>query len=223
MYMAELRDERRYCGAKVKSIFNYGTFNSPHRLPNGTLLHVNEWSLTPDNKVIWSADKLIHVLIPIYGDLSVDTVHGRRVVPVGELLIFWALDGADTVIESLNKDCLNGTFMQLAFASSTYSGPDMYQGEIPVLKTNLRNSMIPIESEGCWGFELFFGAFIGKSESKLDAGSGLAHQHFVFVISGTMEVEDRLLNAGDSLCLHDYDEIEFACLAGNSLLMLVKY
>ena len=222
IYISELRGETQIHNVQIKSTLSYGTYVSPYRLPIGSLLHINEWIGVDREPITLTLQNEITILIPTVGDIVIDIAYQSFYVPLGKLLMLKTMHGDKVLIHQDGAEEVGCSFLQFVFSGCEYIEHFVVSKVLPVADIMNRNKMMPISCEYEMGFDLYFGVFVGKSSYQMEVVQDGSTIHFVFVISGTIEIEERILNQGDSLLLRGYSEIDMECLSGGSIIFLIQ-
>jgi hypothetical protein len=221
-----LADQRGCTESELHRSFHtlsFGEYFRKDRSPFGKLEALNDDTLAEESSVFYRADEFSStLLIPLVGKVRclVDGVqYGSS--EAGQMHLITAPPGS--LVEITNpyqKDLVNYLHLQLITGETP--------GHVLVRKFDFdvdtnKNTMLHFEPESAPGSlaRISIGKFDGRAEAILDlrdADKGA----FVFVIEGTFEVENRLLQARDALTITNTRSVEIEALCNEAVVMVVE-
>jgi len=222
IYIAEQRGETMIEGGCLNSMLNYGKYAFPHREPIGCLRHVNTWRGTPGQSfVLPLPEQSISVFIPLVSELVVYIKGREYTVPLGSLLALPAEKRTDVQIRQSGAGNDHFIFQQFVFSAAPVF-KDVRICDLPIADHTNKNRMIPVLEDGLVPFQVYIGAFIGKTEYRLILDPKFDHV-FALTLDGHFEVEKCLLFHGDALSLTGLRELEAECLSDTGLLLVFQF
>lgn len=221
IYIAEQRGEILRDKACIRSTFNYEGYSDAHRLPYDALLHVNEWSAAGDQELQIPVQKdTMTILLPMQDGLIV-TVDGRpSIVAVGNIFVWKAAGSAVIRVRGLQDVAYFQHLVLQCPVSPDQAGASAYP--LPILEAEAKNKMLALFDPTVQPIQLYFGAFLGKSDFLLDAERSFSH-FFAYALEGNFEIEGRILFTGDALSLTDFTKLDIECLSATGLLLLLHF
>ena len=196
------------------STFTYHESKVENGAPFGSLTVFEDETLSPGKQKSYhlEEDSLI-ILIPLVGILEVGEPHGNgRQLLIPEQLKVMALKNGQSfhLCNPHEKNLAN--YLQIRLKADgkplKKSFGEYHNNELfPLLKMK--------------GYRLYFGVFDGRKEATYKL-KNLANGVFSFVINGTFELENRLLENRDGLSLWNSDTIEMEALSENAMLLLLE-
>ncbi len=223
IYTAEQRGETLAEAGIVRSTLNYEGYVSAHRQPIDILRHVNEWEAEEGKTVelLVEADT-VTLLIPLLDGILVEVDGKKEQVLVGNVFVWKAQESRPLLVHALAESEEPFAFQQIVFISPIARNSFGTQYGLPIIDPEAKNKMLPVLADSSLPFQLYVGAFLGKSEFNL-GGVADKNYHFVIALDGTFEVEERLLFTGDSLALENYPQLAVECLSSTGILLVLEF
>lgn len=181
-------------------------------------LMIRDMYLPADTDVTLSAaDYDQHIVVPVAGDLLFTSPDDREwpVAPgsvVGSFargVEFFAAHNATP------EDAAN--FLHIAIRDSALLAPSGSRS-VAAISITEKNKMIAGES---WAAHLHIGVYDSRVKGEYAVRPG--HRLVAYVVNGSWEVEDRLMEYRDALCLWDTPYIEYQALTEAAILLLIEY
>lgn len=207
---------------RTTNLFNAGKYIGPHRDAFEKLYLLNNETLSAGRSLTCEAEKNSYrLIIPMRGALKYSgTTHGAFTVEPGELLLVPASIGHTYSLINIQPDDAI-QFIQMAFKTTD---------DLSALRPNLRsmhtrsnqNRLIAaIDNREPYPFDFYIGQYEGRVKGK-KTWENEGNNVFVYVVQGAIEIEERLLHAGDGLGLWDVRSIEWEALSGYALFVVVS-
>lgn len=218
IFKSDLRGISKSDAFKKLSIFNFGSYQDASRKPFGTLKILNESILAPLQKIstIIESDSEV-ILLPLFGGMEYkDSLGNGDFIKIEQIIHISAQKGMS--IELSNPyDSENISYLEIWFAAKTNNFKAVSNRFD--FGFSERNKMNPLlEFSNAIGF---IGIYDGRKEGFYTLKNHL-NGVFVFVISGTFEVENILLQEKDGLSLQKVATIEWEALSENAILLLFE-
>jgi len=206
--LTELETFRSY------NTFNFGHYCHPHKNPFGSLYVLNEDTLAGGSNISLQVEENSEItLLPIVGAIVYhDSLGNTGTVEAGQSIVLDAPKGLILTIENPFREELV-RFVQWWVRTPAKTAPT----PPAVLSFDLSAPAASFVSIG----SASIGRLAGREEAVYKAAtprSGL----FAFVIQGAMEVQYRLLHAGDGLALWDLPEIEAEALSKEAIILVIE-
>jgi len=226
IFLADERGHTELEWFRSYNTFNFGNYRHPHKDPFGALYVLNEDTLAGGSNISLQAEEDSEIiLLPIVGAITyTDSLGNAGSVEAGQSVILDAPKGMSVRIGNPYEDDLV-KFLQWWVRTSPKTkplAPEMFSFDLDG-NSNMLTMAYPRRQND--SAILFHGAMIGKLSGREEAvykplvpGNGL----FAFVIQGEMEVQYRLLQAGDGLALWDLPEIEMEALSKEAIILVME-
>jgi quercetin 2,3-dioxygenase len=208
--------------AEKRQQYQTDTFRSLATLPNQdnqkliaekfeNFIKFSDNTLAPQKScTILSDDKNCVVLIPLVGALEIND----RIVDAGEIAYLFVGENEAIMIQNpYESEFIN--FVEIWFKTPQNKESAQYFDTFD-LEAN-QNSLIELKNENLPN-HIFIGKFIGKKDGEINLRENKA---FAINITGSIEVQERLLFERDAVMVWDCDEISFESLANESILLLI--
>ena len=214
---------RRHC------TFNFDHYKSLSRNPFGTLVALNDETLSGGNQILRHLETDTNiVLIPLVGGIVYkDSLGHEDIVGTGQARFFSAQKFMSyEIINPFPDDLVN--YLQIWFRPE--DGIFTAQSAQTDFDLSVRNKMISIVvdafseteiGENNSNTSISIGIFDGRKEgiyTLKNPENGL----FAFVINGAFEFENRLIESRDGLALSGITETEFEALSENAILLILE-
>ena len=150
------------------------------------------------------------LLLPFIGDIKLETSNFDAKLDENKGLMLGNLrDTTFTVSNNYETDIVNFIYVDFLEKQSTVP----FDSILLNIASN-RNIWHTIGSD----------AFIGewKAREKGSFKSNANHTYFIYCVTGVFELEDRLLEAKDSLEIHNVEAFSFEALAPNSIILFFR-
>lgn len=208
---------------EIKSLLNYDVHYNEHRSSIGDLLLVNEWrgvgSELPPMSLVKGNTLL---LLPLQECFIVKYGFEDILLEVGQVMLLDVSGLEDIVVIPQVEQRQPYILHQLIFSISLLHDSLVQIQDLPVFAENHRNTILPVFQIPNSTFQLYAGAFVGKKEYDLSLLRDAKHT-LVTVLSGTFEVEQRLLFTGDHLYLEDIDTINVESLSETGIAIVLSF
>lgn len=210
--------------AEKRQHFQTDNFRSLATLPNADLSEILEEkfdslvkfsdnTLAPQKScTILAESAYCVVLIPLVGALEID----GRIVEAGEISVLFVKANEQIIIQNpYESELIN--FIEIFFKSSESHIQRQFFEKFD-LSTN-QNSLNPLNFEGLKN-SIYIGKFDRRIEGEIDL-KDKAKKAFAINLSGSIEVQERLLFERDAVMVWDCDELGFESLANESILLVI--
>ncbi len=198
--------------------FNFGEFRRESRTPFGSLVAFNEHTLKEGRTLSFEHTESLKVLlIPIVGELNYRSGDAECPVDVGQAT--YTVLPAGVPLELSNNYTSNSIrFLHVCLrADNTIHDNYSLTCTSDFEDNNGELAALNVSSD-----ELFF---IGKLNGRKDVICQRKLQHsgiFIYQISGTCEINGRLLLPGDALSLMHVETIEFEALTHEAIVFVAE-
>jgi redox-sensitive bicupin YhaK (pirin superfamily) len=225
IFLADERGHTELEWFRSYNTFNFGHYRHPHKEPFGALYILNEDTLAGGSNISLQAEEDSDIiLLSVVGTITYsDSLGNAGIVKVGQLVVLDAPKGMSVRIGNPYEDDLV-KFLQwwVRVPSKTrLVTPAVFSFDL----AGTGGGLTPMVTARHDGAVLFHHAAIGRLGGReeavyktIAAGNGL----FAFVIQGEVEVQYRLLQAGDGLALWDLAEIEMEALSSEAIILLME-
>ena len=222
IYLASKRGRSETDWFRSYYTFNFGEFTREGSTPFGSLFAVNEHTLKEGRTLSFTfTEKVKVLLLPIEGELNYKSGNVENALDVGQLSCIVPSPGVPLQLSNhytsrlinflqicIRADDKVQTNLNDAYSFNLDSGNDEF---IP-----LRVSSIPSSDE-----RFYIGKFRERQEvvfrtRRDDMGI------FVYEITGTCEVHERLLLPGDALSIKGVDVIEIEALTQEAIVLVAE-
>lgn len=208
---------------EIKSLLNYGVHYAAHRQAVGDLLYVNEWSGSVNTTLsIPSFGAHVVMLIPLQESFVLSCADKEVLLEVGQVLLLDISKVENIILLPQVEFGQSYVIHQFVFQSALLWEVSLVIQNLPIFDEKQRNSILPVFEIPNTRFQLYAGAFVGKEEFNLSLMNAVKYT-LVSVLSGTFEVEERLLFTGDYLLLEDMEMINVESLAETGIIMVLSY
>jgi quercetin 2,3-dioxygenase len=204
--------------------FQTDNFRSLATLPNaelgtvlaekfGSLVKFSDNTLAPQKSCTILADAAYCVvLIPLVGAFEID----GRIVDTEEISYLFVKENEQIVVQNpYESELIN--FIEIWFKSSENHIQGRFFDKFD-LSAN-QNSLNLLTIEGL-KISIFIGKFDGRVEDEIDL-KDKGGKAFAINLSGSIEVQERLLFERDAVMIWDCNEVGFESLAYESILLLI--
>ena len=199
--------------------FNFGEFRRESRTPFGSLLAFNEHTLKEGRIFSFVHTEAVKVLlIPVAGELNYRSGDVEGTVDVGQ--VSYSVLPAGVPLELSNRYASNSiNFLHVCVRADN----TIHDNYPRTFTSNFDNNSTELAALNVSSDELFFiGKLSGREDvvlqRKLQCSSGI----FIYQISGTCEVNGRLLLPGDALSLMRVETIEFEALTHEAIVFVAE-
>jgi hypothetical protein len=196
--------------------FNFGEFGSENRTPFGPLVAVCEHSLKEGRSFSFKFSHHANaLLIPIVGELHYSFRDLKNRVDVGQSSYLW-LPPATPLTMSNEYTSSPIQFLEVR----VHSDKNMHSAKDNIYSFELADGRItPVATSTIHQF------FIGKLSGRQDAVFEKKLKHsliFIYEVSGTCEVHNRLLLPGDGLSLTNVRSIQLEALTPEAIVFIAE-
>lgn len=217
--LTELESFRSY------NTFNFGNYCHPHKGPFGALYVLNEDTLAGGSNISLRIEEHSEItVLPIVGTIVYhDSLGNTGAISAGGSVVLDAPAGLILTIENPYGEELV-KFVQWWVrvpAKTSLATPRNQSFDLSVTGNELIG--LYTEEKGVSGF--CHRAAIGRLAGREEAVYKAANPHnglFAFVIQGEMEVQYRLLQAGDGLALWHLPEMEMEALSREAIILVIE-
>jgi redox-sensitive bicupin YhaK (pirin superfamily) len=223
IFLSEERGLHQMDWFRTHSTFNFGQYNNEHKMSFGALYVLNEDTLAGGKRLTMQVEEGSDViLLPIVGAINFKNSEGQDgMLIAGQVQVLHMPPNATVEISNPYEASLV-KFLQLWIRTpATINSSPSFSFD---LEAN-RNQLIEIFRRGdIAGVPYSTGViakFAGREETVYKVkhpGNGV----FAFAIEGELEVQYRLMQAGDGLALWDMEEIEMEALSNNAIILIVE-
>lgn len=198
--------------------FNFEEYQDLSRNAFGSLKVLNEVILAPQQKItrfVNSSTNLI--MLPLFGGIEFkDNFGNEDFLPLEQIRVLAADEDLSlTLFNPYEEE--NVSFLEIQFEmGKQYFKNYFQQYKFDFSVRNKLNSLFEVERAI---------GFIGVYDGRKDGFYTLKNTKngvFVFVVHGAFEIEDRLLEAKDSLAIRKTDSIEWEALSENAVLLVME-
>jgi len=202
-------------------IFNAGELAREDRTPFGSLFAVNEHTLKEGRTLSFTfTEKVKVILLPIEGELNYKSADVENTVDVGEVSCIVSPPGVPLQLSKHYASRLIN-FLQICVHADNKVQTNLNQTYSFDLDPG--NEFIPLTLSSLTSAgELFYiGKFHGRQEVVFRTrrqGMGI----FVYEITGTCEVHERLLLPGDALSIKGVEVIELEALTREAIMLVAE-
>ncbi len=218
IYKSALRGKLETDYFRSFSVFNFGSYYDDSRKPFGALKVFNDETLAAGESVSMTVDENSDILLlPLLGALDyMDTLGNQDVVNTEEVRIFSAGKAmAFEVLNSYEGERINYLQIWISNKSENFV-PFSYQHKFDFI---LRNYLVPVyESPFAY---CRIGAYDYKHEgfyNLRNKGNGV----FAFVIAGTFEFGNTILDTHDSMSIAPTGKVIFTALSENAVMLILE-
>ena len=220
IYLADQRGCSQMDWFRSFHTFNFGAFFHENKMPLGALQLLNDDTLAAGKSIKMQVEDNTEVLIlPLVGGLEYKNSLGQHgFVETGQALKLALEKGMSyEIINPYETELIN--FLQIWTKHDNISS---FISKNEIISFNLENKnqllpMYPPLSKNPF--------FIGKYEGRVEEAFTLENSQngvFVFIIEGTFEVANRLLETRDSIALSHIETVEFEALSHDAILLLLE-
>jgi quercetin 2,3-dioxygenase len=222
IYLANKRGRAETDWFRSFYTFNFGEFSRDGSTPFGSLFVVNEHTLKEGRTLSFTFTEKVNVLLlPIEGELKYKSGNVENAVDVGQVACIVSSPGVPLQLSNhytsrlINflQICIRADDKVQANLNDTYSF-DLESGNGEFIP--LRLSSITLSDE-----RFYIGKFRGRHKvvfrTRRD-NMGI----FVYEITGTCEVHERLLLPGDALSIKRIDVIELEALTQEAIVLVAE-
>ncbi|GAB3790014.1 hypothetical protein GCM10028818_59490 [Spirosoma horti] len=233
LYLADQRGRSQTAYATSYHTFNFGRYVNEFRKPFGSLSALNDNTLAAGYSLNRHVDQRTHVvLIPVVGGLEFDSSVGQGFVQTGQAQVFSLDTGMTLMVRNpYETEVINFIEIWLAHPTS-HVAPAHQRDAVDLLSKNILLPFFELTTEAEDTTHQHFTGFIGRYDGRRKGvyrtpkaeGQPQPHGIFVFILSGAVEVQDRLLQPGDGLALTSMDghPIDFEALSKEAIILLIE-
>ena len=222
IYLANKRGRSETDWFRSYYTFNFGEFTREGSTPFGSLLAVNEHTLKEGKTLSFTfTEKVKVLLLPIEGELNYKSGNVENVVDVGQVSCIVSSPGVPLQLSNKYTSRLIN-FLQICLCADDEVQTNLSH-TYPFDLDSSNGEFIPLRVSSITSSdELFYiGKFRGRQEvvfrtRRDDMGI------FVYEITGTCEVHDRLLLPGDALSIKRVDVIELEALTQEAIVVVAE-
>ncbi|SEN21944.1 hypothetical protein SAMN05216436_11344 [bacterium A37T11] len=218
IYIADHRGYTR-CGLMdVYSTFSWEKYVNSDKGPFGLIRYVNEIKAAKGGMIKMKASaNSYEVIIPLYGNIQIFTDQFEKEVAIGEMCCFGVIHPSGWTVGSLAEEGEGINFLHLTIVGDVAANVQAKIWDLPINQTH--DKMIAVTKDS-YSFAVFMGAFYHKQLSVFDLPRNFSNI-FLMTLDGAVEVDDRLLYAGDALGICDIDHVEMECLASSAIILAI--
>lgn len=207
---------------RVVSTFNYGALKKANKEPIVPLFLVNDCSVKAGS---YRTERLNantqHIFIPIIGELVFKSNQEAQEILMGQILYMHTTNEDNCRISSrILGEAF--TFLHIALESAT-----------GIANRNTHHWQIPLDTQKeCWitptttienaDFHFSIGVF-NSHQDFFFWGNCAFNNRFIFVIEGAVEIDHKLLYAGDALHVTDRLNLTMEALCPYSILFVLQF
>ncbi|WP_126972717.1 pirin family protein [Gynurincola endophyticus] len=223
MFMAEQRGIQEDARQRILSTFNYGEYYHPDKIGVDNLYLLNECSLAKGEDFdLLTVPYTAHIIVPLVGDLIVQKGPIRYGVSIGKIFYSERMVESKWTITSLDPE-EPVSFLHIGIKSGIQQQFFERTTVLPIPLSVVKDEwIIPELFKNNPSISFSIGTYNpGKEfsyQSKLNGGL-----LFAFVLEGAVEMEERILYAGDGICFFDTTAINFEVLSGNSIFCMLEF
>ena len=195
---------------------------------NKPLLHFNDETLAAKYSTEYVArQSQVTYLIPLSGRLNVNYKGQPHIIKPGTLYIL-DLDAEDTIkMTNPQRDELSNYLILSTEAMATFSKMTQFI-YFDLTKENIRKQLLEIHAIGHPSISGTFkrmsmGKYAAREDFNYFPHKRDANKTLFYVVSGSFEVEGRLLQSRDGLMLWNTDQVQMESLEHDSVLLIFEY
>ena len=229
IYLENQRGCSQTEGFRSFHTFHFGAYNHVGKEPFGALQVLNDDTLAGEKSVSMRVEANTDIiLLPIVGaigyknSLDIDPSREYReggYISSGEVQIFSVTkNSAFEVSNPYETELVN--YLQIWIKNTSPTFKPKIQHKHFNLNTH-KNQLLPLFSIKNTSSLGFIGQFEGREEATYTLKNP-KNGVFTFIIEGAFEVQNRLLEARDSLALWAIETVELEALSNNALILLLE-
>lgn len=196
---------------------NFGNYVAEGREVFGNLQAFNDDTLSAKHSLkIQLSESSIVIIIPVIGGLEYNNTLQNGFLEAGKGLMLSTQKGMEyEIINPYENEYIN--FVQIWLKNNFQeSDPTLEEFGFDLNQKNQLHAIFSVNNQD---------SFIGKYEGRKKEEYILKNPEngvFVFVIDGTFEVQDRLLQARDGLAISGIEMIDFEALSDGAVILLIS-
>lgn len=207
---------------RTRNLFNAGSYIAPHRQCFDKLYLLNEETLAPGRSLTGEVNHDYWLLLlPVWGRIRyAGSAHNSYNLQPGQLL--WVPAPARHMYSVSNlEENENVHFVQLLLKQEK-----AFVADRPILQSmdasDYQNQLLsPGNADSSASARFYLGQFSGRKKGQ--QGWEQPQNVFVYCLQGALELEDRLLHAGDGIGLWQMEEMEWEALSQYALFLVVAF
>ncbi len=218
IYLADQRGCTQTDWFRSYHSFNFGSYFDENKKPFGDISAFNEDTLKAGSVLSFQVKELTAIcIIPIVGAVeytSTTGVHG--LVKAGQAHTFFLEENSFfKILNPYEGELIN--FLHIWMTVEPSANPmETVKSEFD-LDLN-RNQLLPISFDVDQS-KIYLGKFDGRREGSLKLMSEII---FIFVLEGTFEVQNRLLQLRDGLAIKGAEEVQFEALSKDAIILMME-
>jgi len=224
IFKAQQRSHAQNEYHKLHSTFNFNSEgNKLSNNPFGKLTVLNDETLAPNRTVERTlASRTIVMVIPLTGAVECSfTGNKTQIITPGEAFTHHnQYGGTITIKNPYDESTIN--YLYITFSNTILS--DVFQSkDFMIAKADLsvRNQFHKLYETFQNGLSTQIGIFNGHTETLYSPANN-SNGIFAFVVSGTFEVQGRVLEDRDGLALWNTQQIDLEALSDNAIMLLIE-
>ena len=222
IYLANKRGRSETDWFRSYYTFSFGEFTREGGAPFGSLVAVNEHTLKEGRTLSFTfTEKVKVLLIPIEGELNYKSGNIENAVDVGEISCLVSAPGVPLQISN-NYTSRLINFLQICVRADDKVQPNLNNTYSFDLDSS-NGEFIPMSVSSVTSSEELF--YIGKFRGRHKVVFRPRRDHigiFVYEITGTCEVHERLLLPGDALSIKGVDALELEALTQEAIVLIAE-
>jgi quercetin 2,3-dioxygenase len=198
--------------------FNFGSYVEDSRKPFGLLQVFNDDSLLAGHSLRMTTETNADILLlPINGGFDYKDTDTAAFVVAGQMLHLAATTNKTYQISNpYEKETIS--FFQIWITNNTPAfNPKINLIDFDLQQKNTLLSLISTQNTS-----VYIGRYDGRAEGYFTPQDNKNYV-FVFVIAGAFEVQNRLLQPRDGLCLENVKTIDFEALSNDAVLLIITF
>jgi len=221
IFKADQRNHAENEHHKLHSTFN--EISNFSRSPFGKLSILNDETLAPDRAVERIlAPGTIVMVIPLTGAVECSfTGNSTQIIAPGEAFTHHnQYGGIITIKNPYDENLIN--YLYITFSNTILS--DVFQSKdflIAKADLSVRNQFHKLYETFQNGLSTQIGIFNGQTETLYSPANN-TNGIFAFVVSGTFEVQGRILEDRDGLALWNTPQVGLEALSDNAIMLLIE-
>jgi quercetin 2,3-dioxygenase len=222
IYLANKRGRSETDWFRSFYTFNFGEFTREGSTPFGSLLAVNEHTLKEGRTLSFTfTEKVKVLLLPIEGELNYKSGNVENAVDVGQVSCIVSSPGVPLQLSNHYTSRLIN-FLQICVRADDKVGPNMnHTYSFDLDSRNGEFIPLRVSSVASPDEHFYIGKFRGRQEVVFRTRRG-DMGIFVYAITGTCEVHERLLLPGDALSIKGVDVIELEGLTQEAIVLVAE-
>ena len=217
LFLAKQRESKETAQYKRQCTFNFESVQDSNKTAVAQLYALNDDTLMGGQKTTFEIGKDSYlIIIPITGAVNyLDDAGNETDIDVEETIVVFVEKGTHVILSNpFENDMVNYLCLFLDEAEFSPNNPQYFNFDL-----SNPNQLIKIESNAL-PFNLHIGRFDGGKEAKHSPSKNSCF--YTFVITGTFEVDGRLLHEKDSLALWGTNEIKLEALCNHAVIVTLE-